>query len=68
MKPLTSKQAVACENAALPRCNCRCHGELHGTGRSRIAEYFEQLPDEDPHWLPQRSRQMPLPPPVGWVA
>lgn len=68
MKPLLPSQAVTCENAQTTRCICRCNGELHGAGRSRIPEYFEQLPTDDPHWLPERSYQLPLPRPVGKVA
>lgn len=68
LRALSISQAVTCEKAATQRCRCRCHGQLHGAARSQLAEYFEQLPEDDPHWVKEQSRQLPLPPPVGAVA
>ena len=68
MRALSGRQALTCENATSVRCRCRCGGALHGTARSRLPEYFEQLDEEDPHWVKQKSRQLPLPAPVGAVA
>jgi hypothetical protein len=57
--------ARICENATHPRCNCRCLGSAHGKARSKLPEFFEQLPTTDPHRIKPRSRQLPLPPPIG---
>lgn len=58
-KPLTDKQAQACENAMQPVCKCRCNGALHGANRGGTAAdggldraFFEALPADDPHYLP----------------
>jgi len=64
-RPLTARQVDVCEGAKTPRCRCRCGGAFHGTARSTLPEYFEQLPEADPHWLKEKSRQLPLPAPVG---
>jgi len=45
VKPLTDRQARACETARTPRCRCRCKGALHGGQRP----FLELLPDSDPH-------------------
>lgn len=57
-KPLSDKQAQACENAVGPVCRCRCGGALHGRkGGGTMPDggidraYFERLPDDDPHRL-----------------
>jgi len=63
--PLTARLARMCENAHAKRCNCRCLGAFHGMARSKLTEYFEKLPADDPHWIKERSRQLPLPRPVG---
>ena len=68
MRPLNGRQAVECENATTQRCTCRCGGALHGSRRSELREFFEQLEQDDPHWLVAKSRQLPLPPPVGVAA
>lgn len=65
MKPLTATQITRCEHGNHKRCRCRCAGALHGAGRSQMPEYFEQVKPDDPHWLKPRSRQLPLPAPVG---
>lgn len=56
MKPLTARQAATCETAKTPpsKCRCRCGGAGHGKGRSHEAqrEFFEALPEEDPHHVP----------------
>jgi hypothetical protein len=54
-----------CETSATGRCRCRCMGAAHGANRSKLPEYFEQLPRTDPHRIPERSRQLPLPAPIG---
>ena len=65
MRALSARQAQTCENATTRRCICRCGGALHGTSRSQLPEYFEQLDEEDPHWVKEKSKQLPLPAPVG---
>jgi len=65
VRRLSERQVKVCETAEKPRCRCRCGGDFHGTRRSGLGEYFESLPTEDPHQLPRRSRQLPLPKPVG---
>jgi hypothetical protein len=62
---LNYRQAVRCENSEYPRCQCRCGGLLHGASRSRLPEFFEQVQATDPHHVPEKSRQLPLPAPVG---
>lgn len=64
-RPLNARQALVCETARAPRCLCRCGGVFHGTRRSELSEFYEQLPAEDPHWIKEKSRQLPLPRPVG---
>lgn len=66
-RPLNARQARLCENAVSPaeRCRCRCAGAKHSAGRSALPEFFEMLPRSDPHFIPERSRQLPLPAPVG---
>lgn len=63
MKPLTTTQVTRCEQGKHTRCRCRCGGTLHGTKRSLMRDFFEELSDDDPHKLPKKSRQLPLPPP-----
>lgn len=65
MRALTATQVTRCEQGKHPRCQCRCGGAMHGKGRSKLIEFFEELAEDDPHRLPKRSRQLPLPPPVG---
>lgn len=64
-RPLTLRQAQTCEKSETARCRCRCNGAMHGGNRSELREYFEQLPESDPHHLPEKSRQLPLPAPIG---
>lgn len=61
MRPLNVRQVLVCEAATHRRCRCRCGGLLHGAERSKIPEFYEQLPKRDPHWLKEKSRQLPLP-------
>lgn len=61
LRPLTTRQVLTCEASESGRCRCRCNGREHGSKRSALAEFFEQLPDADPHHIPERSRQLPLP-------
>ena len=68
MKALTFRQAVTCEQATGHRCKCRCYGASHGKARSKLPEFFEKLPEGDGHRIPERSRQLPLPAPVGQEA
>lgn len=57
MRALSLAQASRCETAKNPGCRCRCHGAMHGKKRSGEAtdeidrEFFEQLPDDDPHHI-----------------
>lgn len=37
----------------------------HGKSRSMLAEFFEQLAEDDPHKIPEKSKQLPLPEPIG---
>jgi hypothetical protein len=46
MRPLTDRQANACEHAKSKRCRCRCGGALHG--KARVGDR-SQLPADDPH-------------------
>ncbi len=58
MKPLSERQARACENARTTRCRCRCGGTLHGAGRIPVEaprQVYETLPQSDPHLLPKRT-------------
>jgi hypothetical protein len=34
MRALSQRQAGRCENAAFPKCRCRCGGTLHGARRT----------------------------------
>ena len=68
LAPLNGRQARLCEQATTSRCRCRCQGRLHGAGRSSLPEFFEQLPESDPHRVPEKSRQLRLPKPVGAAA
>lgn len=47
-RPLTARQAAACESAKSPpeRCRCRCGGAAHGKARGRVRE----LEEGDPHF------------------
>lgn len=57
MRALSLAQANNCEQAKCKQCRCRCHGALHGSGRAPAAdlgrEWFEALPEDDPHRLPR---------------
>lgn len=64
-QPLTARQVRVCESSATRRCRCRCEGRFHGTARSSLVEYFEKLSPQDPHRIKPRSRQLPLPAPIG---
>lgn len=35
-KPLSARQAAACEGAKNPRCRCRCGGTLHGSAHKGL--------------------------------
>src|SRR5256885_9806190 len=68
MKPLSDKQALACEQAREPVCRCRCGGAGHGAKRGGVhadgsidRAFFEALQKDDPHYLPDeaaRQRQV----------
>lgn len=62
MRALSLAQASRCETAKNPGCRCRCHGAMHGkkrngpdysdadeTAQLLLREFFETLPDDDPH-------------------
>lgn len=58
MRQLSERQANRCENAKNKRCRCRCHGAAHGAARGEGAQFFNQLPEEDPHMiLPEVDRK-----------
>ena len=65
MRRLSAAQAKRCETGERPRCRCRCLGAFHGSQRSQLPEYFEDLPEEDPHQTRRKSKQLPLPAPMG---
>jgi hypothetical protein len=56
MKPLSERQARRCEEAREPVCHCRCGGAKHGARRAGTEgtprSFFEQLPEDDPHYVP----------------
>lgn len=68
LRPLSTRQVLTCESSESTRCRCRCNGQRHGSGRSALPEFFERLPKTDPHRIPERSRQLPLPHPLGGMA
>ena len=75
MRSLTQRQAVACETAASTRCRCRCGGAFHGANRqlesaadAEAVEYIVRLPEEDPHYVANKTYQLRLPAPIGRVA
>ena len=56
--------ASSCEAAITHRCICRCGGALHGAKRYGTLSdnqefpdrtFFENLPESDPHHLPNRD-------------
>jgi hypothetical protein len=51
MRQLSVNQANRCETAKNKRCRCRCNGAAHGAGRGSGKEFFNQLPEEDPHMI-----------------
>jgi len=61
MKPLSLKQAYACENALYPTCKCRCNGALHGAARGNGLKnnrrWFEELPENDPHYIKPKDNK-----------
>jgi hypothetical protein len=58
MKRLSLRAAQRCETACKPTCRCRCGGALHGAKRSEDAEFFQTLPEDDPHHaLPKGTRK-----------
>lgn len=64
-KPLSEAAARSCEEARGDSCHCRCGGAHHGGKRGGTQygkqsdgtfldtprEFFEQLPEDDPHYL-----------------
>lgn len=60
MRALSLRQANSCENAAHPKCRCRCGGLLHGGARASAGDdgadrsFFEVLPEDDPHHVPEK--------------
>jgi hypothetical protein len=59
MKRLSMRSAIRCETATTGRCRCRCGGLLHGKARGADAEFFEMLPDDDPHRARRRRTKKP---------
>jgi hypothetical protein len=51
MRPLSARQATACENATGNRCRCRCGGLLHGARRFTSAEDVGAIRRDDPHYF-----------------
>jgi len=45
VRALSERQASRCENAATPKCRCRCGGRFHGAKRGSVRE----LAPDDPH-------------------
>ncbi len=62
MRALSEAQAGRCENALHKACSCRCGGQFHGRARvpaNAPREAYQQLPDDDPHHLPDRAKNRP---------
>jgi hypothetical protein len=59
MRALSWRQASRCESARGGKCRCRCGGLLHGSKRIEQPEreFFEALPAEDPHHLPDAEER-----------
>lgn len=58
MRNLSESQATRCETAKNKRCRCRCGGLAHGANRGQGKEFFNQLPEEDPHMIiPEADRK-----------
>lgn len=62
MRALSLRQAQRCENAVHPKCRCRCGGAFHGSARVKAGglderQAFEQLPEDDPHHLPDAEER-----------
>jgi hypothetical protein len=71
VRSLTQRQSVACETAATTRCTCRCGGAFHGANRQAAEQalaYVVQLPEEDPHYVANKTYQLRLPVPIGSAA
>lgn len=75
MRQLSERQARRCEEAEHPKCRCRCHGLLHGGKRWKTLDddapapdraFFEQLPEEDPHYLKARPGATAAPTRPPW--
>jgi len=65
-KPLSEEMARKCEEARGGVCHCRCGGRFHGrgVGKAEVAGgglpfdyYNEELPVDDPHWLPNDEQK-----------
>ena len=53
--------AKRCETARTSKCRCRCGGQFHGSKRGEDAEFFRELPKEDPHYampVPERKKRV----------
>lgn len=57
MRPLSRKQALACEHARTERCRCRCMGQFHGKSHDSL-RFCEKVTGLD--W-PDASWQLALP-------
>lgn len=71
MRKLSESQAKRCEDAALPRCRCRCGGVAHGAKRAggeTTKEFLQGLPEDDPHAIrKQKVEQVKLPIGASWA-
>lgn len=68
LRKLGEAAARRCEEACNPRCRCRCGGALHGAKRAPAGsdtprEWFEQLPEDDPHKVRERKPGVVTPKP-----
>lgn len=62
-KPLGEAMARRCEEARGGVCHCRCGGRFHGRGAAQAAgaggglplDFYNALPEDDPHWLPTQA-------------
>lgn len=63
-RPLSDKMARKCEEAKGGICHCRCGGRFHGRSAGKVESgvvpfsyYNEDLPEDDPHWLPNEEQK-----------
>lgn len=51
-RALSRREADRCEQACEPECKCRCGGAKHGAHRGAGIGFFNNLPADDPHYIP----------------